>query len=139
MELGGGGAVMLPLFRERGRHARTPLGLSRSTYHRSPRNWRPLAADPLSTPRNVNSRRFNSYEYFPRAWGRSRSGGKDAGEDEEAEEGEEEAEEETEGRTEWRKSEGAPQDTRRPFSTCQRQLIRSHCFRIVSCSSFREF
>lgn len=26
MESGGRGAVMLPLFRERGRHARTPLG-----------------------------------------------------------------------------------------------------------------
>lgn len=32
MESGGGGAVMLPLFRERGRHARIPLGpLARPT------------------------------------------------------------------------------------------------------------
>lgn len=43
-----------------------------------PRDSRPLTASPLSAPRNVNSRRFNSYEYFPRAWGRSRSVGKDA-------------------------------------------------------------
>jgi len=104
MESGGGGAVMLPLFRERGRHARTtPPGPPRSTSHHyhppsPPRDSRPLAVNPLSTPRNVNSRRFNSYEYFPRAWGRSRSGGKDTGEDEEAEEGEEEADEETGGR-----------------------------------------
>lgn len=100
MESGGGGAVMLPLFRERGRHARTPLGPPRSTYHHYPPSLppRPLAVNPLSTPRNVNSRRFNSYEYFPGAWGRSRSGGEDAGEDEEAEEGEEETDEETGGR-----------------------------------------
>lgn len=93
---------MLPLFRERGRHARTPLGpLARPTIATTlppPRDSRPLAVNPLSTPRNVNSRRFNSYEYFPRAWGRSRSGGKDTGEDEEAEEGEEETNEETGGR-----------------------------------------
>lgn len=100
MESGGGGAVMLPLFRERGRHARTPLPplgpLARptilTTTRPPPRDSRPLAVNPLSTPRNVNSRRFNSYEYFPRAWGRSRSGGKDTGEDEEAEEGEEDNE-----------------------------------------------
>lgn len=67
---------MLPLFRERGRHARIPLGPPPpSTYHchplapvLSPRDLRPLVANPLSAPRNVNSRRFNSYEYFPRAW-----------------------------------------------------------------------
>lgn len=83
MESGGRGAVMLPLFRERGRHARTPLGPPLdlpSPLPPSPcsRDSRPLAASPLSAPRNVNSRRFNSYEYFPRAWGRSRSGRKDA-------------------------------------------------------------
>lgn len=83
MESGGEGVVMLPLFRERGRHARTPLGTPRDLpspplllillllaplSHRLP----PCTANLLSAPRNVNSRRFNSYEYFPRAWGRSR-------------------------------------------------------------------
>lgn len=57
---------MLPLFREWGRHARTPN--SHPLFVRT----RPLPPSaPLTAPRNVNSRRFNSYEYFPRAWGRS--------------------------------------------------------------------
>lgn len=88
MESGGEGVVMLPLFRERGRHARTPLGTPRDLP--SPpfllplllvvplplRHLPPCTANLLSAPRNVNSRRFNSYEYFPRAWGRSRVAGK---------------------------------------------------------------
>lgn len=86
----------------RAREARThPPGppSPRSTYHCHPlvpvpfpRDSRPLVANPLSAPRNVNSRRFNSYEYFPRAWDDRGVAEKTRAEDEEAEEEDEEAE-----------------------------------------------